>query len=132
MVIADIVAPTNQRFEEAVARGSAELCASVYTDDASILPPNSPKLSGRAAIRQFWQGAIDSGLKRATLKTVGLEVHGDTAFEVGTYQLSISPAGAQSMEDRGKFVVIWKQDADGEWRWAVDIFNSDLPAAGSA
>lgn len=132
MVTAEVIAPTNRQFEQAVAQGSAELCAAVYTEDASVLPPNSPKLTGRRAITQFWQGLLDAGLKSAKLETVALEVHGDTAFEVGTYQLRISPAGAAPMEDRGKFVVIWKREPDGVWRWAVDIFNSDLPAAGGA
>ena len=31
--------------------------------------------------------------------------------------------------DRGKFVEVWKKQADGKWKVVADIFNSDLPAA---
>jgi hypothetical protein len=44
--------------------------------------------------------------------------------EVGKYTLSV--AGGQVV-DRGKYVVIWKQEGD-EWQWHRDIWNSSLPA----
>jgi ketosteroid isomerase-like protein len=31
------------------------------------------------------------------------------------------------VEDRGKYLEIWKRQADGSWKVALDIFNSDLP-----
>jgi ketosteroid isomerase-like protein len=33
------------------------------------------------------------------------------------------------MVDKGKYVEIWKKQPDGSWKCAVDMFNSDLPAA---
>ncbi len=30
------------------------------------------------------------------------------------------------MQDRGKAILIWKQQPDGSWKGAADIFNSDL------
>jgi uncharacterized protein (TIGR02246 family) len=130
MVTAEVIAPTNRQFEDAVAKQDAAGCAAVYTPDASILPPNGPRMSGRAAIEAFWQGILDAGLRDARLETVSLEMHGDTAIELGTYVLNIAAPTGSPVEDRGKFVVIWKRDIDGVWRWAVDIFNSDLSAAG--
>ena len=38
---------TNRQFEAAIARGDAAGCAAVYTEDAKILPPDSPELTGR-------------------------------------------------------------------------------------
>ena len=29
--------------------------------------------------------------------------------------------------DDGKYIEIWKRQADGSWKIAYDIFNSDLP-----
>jgi ketosteroid isomerase-like protein len=36
------------------------------------------------------------------------------------------PAG-KPVTDRGKYVTIWKKQADGSWKVIADIFNSDLP-----
>jgi ketosteroid isomerase-like protein len=41
-------------------------------------------------------------------------------------------AHGQPVNDHGKLVEIWKKQADGKWKVAVDIFNSDLPVAAPA
>jgi uncharacterized protein (TIGR02246 family) len=124
------VTKTNDQLAAALGRGDASGCAAVYTEDAKLLPPNSPLVTGKQAIQAFWQGGIDMGIKGATLQTVELEEHGDTVIEVGTYTLDIQPEGADLMKDQGKYVVIFKRQTDGSWKLATDMFNSDLPAAG--
>ncbi len=39
----------------------------------------------------------------------------------------LGPDG-QKLLERGKWVSVWKHEADGQWRIAVDIFNTDTPA----
>jgi ketosteroid isomerase-like protein len=34
--------------------------------------------------------------------------------------------------DHGKFVEVWKKQADGKWKVVEDIFNSDVPMAAPA
>ena len=36
--------------------------------------------------------------------------------------------GMDPMPDEGSYLEIWKRQADGSWRVAMDVFNSDLPA----
>jgi ketosteroid isomerase-like protein len=36
------------------------------------------------------------------------------------------PKGSPIM-DRGKYVAVWKKQADGSWKVAAESFNSDLP-----
>jgi ketosteroid isomerase-like protein len=67
------------------------------------------------------------GIAEATLKTIELEAHGDTANEIGAYTLR---AGDGGVLDQGKYVVIWKREG-GQWKLHRDIWNSSLPAPGS-
>jgi ketosteroid isomerase-like protein len=122
--VTEAIAAANRGFQEAFARGDAAGAAAVYTEDAEILPPNSETMHGRAVIQGFWQGALDMGIKGATLETVELETYPTGAVEVGKYSLSV--AGGQVV-DHGKFIVIWKQEG-GDWKWHRDIWNSSLPA----
>jgi ketosteroid isomerase-like protein len=59
---------------------------------------------------------------KAALKIVETEKHGDTAIEIGLYELS---SGGQTL-DKGKYVAIWKK-VEGEWKMHRDIWNSNLP-----
>jgi len=72
-------------------------------------------------------GAITQlGLKDAKLSTEELFGSGDIFTEIGSYTLKIQPAEQKPIEDKGKYVVIWKQTADG-WKLHRDIWNSNMP-----
>ena len=48
---------------------------------------------------------------------------------MGMYQLTMKDSQGNPVNDRGKFVEVWKKQADGKWKVEADIFNSDLPVA---
>ena len=58
-----------------------------------------------------------------TLKTIDLEVDGDSACEVGQTTLSLEPPGDQRATANVKYVVVWRRAA-GEWRLHRDIWNA--------
>ena len=109
------------------ARDAAKV-AVLYTDDAVLMPPNMPLVKGRAAIEAWFKAGFDQGFFNLRLSPIRSEVSGDLAYVAGTYVVSAkSPAGA-AIEDRGKYVEVWKRSG-GQWRMVSDIFNSDLPPA---
>jgi ketosteroid isomerase-like protein len=113
----------NSEFAAAMNRGDVAAAVRVYTEDAQLLPPNSPAVNGRTNIQGFWEGAAQAlGIKQVSIHTVSVEFIDDTAIEQGEYTLELA-AG----EDEGKFIVVWKRQPDDSWKWQVDIFNSDLP-----
>jgi uncharacterized protein (TIGR02246 family) len=116
----------NRRFEEALEQGDAATVGSVYTDDAVLLPPNGPMTNGRDAITKFWQGVMDMGVRGIELNTLSLVEDGDdAAHEIGTASLAIKPEGGEPTTDIVKYVVVWRREAAGEWKMAVDIWNGD-------
>ncbi len=114
----------NQRLSQAVQDGDAAAAAALYTEDGKFLAPNADFFSGRDAIQGFFQGAIDGGIKGLNLTTLELEIQGDSAHEVGTYEL-VADGGV--VADSGKFIVIWKR-VDGSWRLHRDMINTSRPA----
>ena len=118
---------TNRQFEEAIARGDAAACAAVYTDDAKVLPPDSPALTGKQAAQGLWQSIIDMGVKGISLQTLELEEMGDRAVERGAATIDIQGEGGQTMQASAKFIVLWRRPADGAWKWHWDCFHFDAP-----
>ncbi len=118
------IAVVNEKLSAAIASGDAAAAAALYTEDGCFLASNMDFLRGRAAIQQFLQGILDMGVKELKLETLELETFGDTAVQVGTYEL-LAEGGAQA--DSGKFIVIWK-NIDGQWQLHRDMINTNLPA----
>ena len=116
----------NAKFGAAWGKKDAAALTALYTTTAILLPPNGVSSTGSQAILEFWKSALPGAPAVGTLTTVEVESHGDTAHEVGTYQLSLADG---KVADKGKYVVIWKREG-GQWKLHRDIWNSDVPAAG--
>jgi len=119
------IAAANRKFMETFAGRDAAGLAALYTADGQLMPSNSDFVKGTAAIEQFWNGAMGMGIRSAELETAELETHGDTAIEVGRYALA---GDGDQVLDRGKYLVVWKNDG-GAWKLHRDIWTSSVPPA---
>lgn len=117
----------NLRFSEGFPKGDASITASVYTEDAVICPPDSEMIRGKKAIEEFWDGVMKMGAKEAVLTTVELCGSEDTLHELGKGVLKIQPEGQEPIEQKVKYVVVWKRTEDG-WKYQWDIWNNTPPA----
>jgi ketosteroid isomerase-like protein len=95
------------------------LVEAFYAEDAHVLPPNHPLVSGRSQIRHFFQGLLEAGVGALSAETVQIDVSGDLAYCMGTYAFE-KPA-----YDRGKFLEVYRRQADGSWKMGADMFSSD-------
>ena len=118
----------NVRFGEAVRSADAAALASLYTEDARILPPNSEMIQGREGIEAYWGGGFQMGIKDIVLTAVDVIGMGDMVCEIGKAVVAIQPEGMDAIEDIAKYLVVWKKDVDGTWKLHVDIWNTSLPA----
>lgn len=121
------------RYEQAALAGDTETLVSLYTDDAILLPAGMPKSQGIDAIRTAYQQMYATGAPTAfslEQSTIVVSESVDLAYEVGTFSMSFAGPEGQSVTDTGKYVAIWEPTATGDWKIAVDIWNSDaMPGA---
>jgi uncharacterized protein (TIGR02246 family) len=115
----------NAKFGAAWGKKDAAAITALYTANATLLPPNAARATGPQAILEFWKAGLAGAPPVGKLTTVEVEAHGDTAHEVGTYELSTADG---KVIDKGKYVVVWKREG-GQWKLHRDIWNSDMPAA---
>lgn len=111
----------NENFMNLFNAGDIDKFASVYTDDARLLPPNGQIVTGRNNIKTFWKGMMEAGIK-PVLKTDSAHRYGKTVIEEGTVAIH---AGDQVV-DQVKYIVIWKK-VNGVWKMHQDIWNSNNP-----
>ncbi len=111
-----------------------ERMMSFFTDDASELPPNAPVATGKAAIRTLWSQLFATpGFAISWQPTkAGVSRGGDLGYTIGTYELAMTDPTGKPVNDRGKYVTVWKKQKNGTWKVVADIFNSNLPAPAAA
>ena len=124
--LAQALAETRATFVAALGRADSEALAALYTADATLLPPAAAPISGREAIRRFWQAGLDAGIVAIRLEAARLDHDTRLAYELGSYELRLEPAASKTIVDRGNYVLVHSRQDDGSWRRRVEIFT---PAA---
>jgi ketosteroid isomerase-like protein len=114
----------------AIAAKQIDATVSSYDEQASILMPNAPIMTGREDIRKAWEQMFAIPGFNLAPKTTRIEVarSGDLAYAQGTYEFAANDPQGKPINDHGKFVVVWKKQTDGAWKIVADIWNSDTPA----
>lgn len=122
----------NGRFIEALKRGDSTGAAMNYAEDAILMQPNEPAVRGRPAIVKHYGASVNAGtLTYEQATTEDVMVRDDLAVETGSFTFTMKPTGpkaAKEVSGKGKYLTVWKKQADGSWKIVRDISNSDLPA----
>jgi ketosteroid isomerase-like protein len=120
----------NARYSNGVIQGDTAAIAGLYTDDAIVMAANVPVARGHDAIAKNIAGLIAAMKVSAfKLETQDVILSGDYAIETGAYEVTGVPAKAtKPVHTVGKYLVLWKKQADGSYKILRDVANSDAPA----
>jgi uncharacterized protein (TIGR02246 family) len=105
--------------------------ATFYADDATVMIPNEPAFKGMKDIQAVWTPMMQDPSFKLSFTTDKVEVSGILGYTQGAYSLTTTARNGKPFEDKGKYLTVWKKQADGSWKALEHIFNSDLPPAGS-
>ncbi|MGH9777443.1 MAG: YybH family protein [Candidatus Acidiferrales bacterium] len=102
---------------------------SFYAGDATMFPIAAPVASGKQAIRTAWAHVLAIPNFRLTWRMTKIEVSraGDLAYAQGTSEATFDDDKGQPVTEIGKWVVVWKKQADATWEIVADISNTDSP-----
>jgi ketosteroid isomerase-like protein len=123
----------DDEWSKAAGARDVEKTISYYSDDAVVMPPNIPTLTGKEPIRSLWKSMLDSPSFSGGWKVTKVEVarSGDLAYVSGSYEFNEKDDSGKPITDKGKYLEIWKKQTDGSWKCIVDMFNSDMPSGGA-
>jgi ketosteroid isomerase-like protein len=119
------------QWSKAAAARDVDKTVSYYTKDAIVMPPNGPRATTLEAVRNIWKDLLTSPGIAVSWNTMTVEIarSGELGYLTGSYELTMNDAGGKPVTDRGKYLEVWKKQADGSWKCVADIWNSDLPAS---
>ncbi len=108
--------------------GDADTWIKLWDDKGVQMPPGAPANVGKATILQGIRGAFEAyDYRDFVINNEEVEVLGDFGFARGTYSTLLVPkAGGEHIPIDGKYLTIFKKQADGTWKIYRDAFNSNV------
>jgi len=117
-------------YTEAFKAGSAEGIANLYEENGVSLTNMQPTANGRDAILKMQKASFD----QMTMSDVSITpeetlLMGDWALDRASFKgtATMKTAGAAPMPVGGRYFVILHRQADGSWKAARDMDNTDTP-----
>jgi uncharacterized protein (TIGR02246 family) len=123
----------DRAFAKATAERRLEGWLEFFAEDGAMFPAGSAIAKGEEQIRTLMGPVFEEESYSLTWEPDGSEVSlgGDLGYTHGTYRSEVTePEGTKSVST-GKYVTIWRKQADGQWRVVVDIGNQDPPTTES-
>ena len=125
----DAIQARNKEWSAAYLAGDAAGVANLYTEDAAQVQATGDWIRGRDAIAKGMQAHFDTVTVTAREDiTEEVTPAGDYVVEVGHYSYQgTTKAGNKPVGAAGRYMVLWRKDADGTWRLLRDMGN-EAPA----
>ena len=119
------ITAVDQTWEKAYNGRDADTIASLYDENAILLPPGAPAVKGRAAIKAFFVKDVAASAKDGITFVLGPNpqsgVSGDMGWASGSY---VAKDKSGSTVDAGKYLSVSRKK-DGKWVYVRDTWNSD-------
>lgn len=104
-----------------------ERILSFWTDDAVVLAPGLPPITGKTALRQYVEASTQIPGFHISWTSTDVTFSPDRQLAYLFSQNAVTMNGPEGRPEstKGRAVTIWRLEADGEWRCAVDIWNAE-------
>ena len=118
----------HEQWLAAMRAGDAEALGRLVTDDVILMPPHQQSVVGRQGVIDWFGGVAKQARTTAiTMTRREVTVAGDVAIEEGSFLWEMAPTGGGSpIKDHGRVLATWKQQPDGSWKVAQNMWNSTL------
>ena len=123
----EAVAQARQAWAAAMLEGDLPALAEMYTAEVVVMPADEPTVVGKEAVDAWYQtfhGNID--ITAWSIPADVIEIEGDAAIVRGRGTGTIVPGGAGPVPLDFKFVEVWRKQTDGNWKWSLAIWNSNV------
>jgi ketosteroid isomerase-like protein len=111
---------------------NADSIATYWTDDARVISPGQPVVSGKRAIREMVAGMMKiPGFRIGwTPDSAVVARSGDLGYTYGANEVTAPDSAGKLVTTRGRYLTVWRKETDGRWRCVEDI-ASPSPTAGA-
>lgn len=127
-----VLMDADRAFAAAVANGGTDAWVSWFATDGAQIVPDAGEIRGSDAIRKL-MAPLDDPANKLTWTPLRADIaaSGDLGWTTGTYVSTTTLPDGTTTERDGRYVTIWRKQADGSWKVVMDLGNpTERPAGG--
>ena len=111
---------------EAFNQSDAAAIAVHFTEDAVLMAPGVEAMTGREAVRDYYQSIFDQYEPELESRYLEIKVEGDLAYGRGIATVTLKPVGgSETTVSTSKYMNILQRQPDGTWKTTHDIWNGN-------
>jgi ketosteroid isomerase-like protein len=115
----------SREWSASIPTASIDSVMSLWAEDAVMLPPGSPPLEGKAAIRSYVEAAGQVPGFQISWEPVSVHIaaSGDMGYMIERNTITVNDSLGNPVTTHNKVVTVWRKDAAGNWKNVVDMWN---------
>jgi len=122
---------TDREFAAAsVQHGAAEAFRLYLDEDATMFSGGRHPVHGRDSIYEIMRPGDEGYALEWTPRAADVARSGEMGWTWGEYTVTAKGDNGEESMSWGKYVNVWKKNADGEWKVVADIGNDSPPPVG--
>ncbi|MFK8041096.1 serine hydrolase [Congregibacter sp.] len=122
-----IIQSRNNEYEAAFKAQDLPALLALHTDDVVFMSSHRERVVGITNLKASLEGELSLGESSIRLTTEEVTHSGEFALEVGRYELGLAADTDEPISDAGDYLVLWRQNAEGEWLIYRDVTTSTRP-----
>ncbi len=119
-----VLMEADRAFARDVAAGGSAEWASWFAEDGAMIQPMVGEVQGHARIQEVMAGLDQPGFSLSwDPLRADIAASGDLGWTTGVYASEVVGLTGDTIRDRGRYVSIWRLQADSSWRVVMDLGN---------
>jgi len=119
-----VLMEADRAFAAAVAAGGTEAWVSWFAEDGAQIQPGQGEIRGRDAIRELMAGLDDPNFSLTwEPRRSDIATSGELGWTTGSYVSRGVGKDGELRQVQGRYVTIWRKQADGSWKVVMDLGN---------
>jgi len=113
---------------QAIAAKDLDKACAFYADDAALFMPDAHVFNGMSAIKAALKPLVADKNFSFTISSEKVDVakSGDLGYGYGAYTMTMTaPRTKKVLTEKGRYVTVYKKQADGGWKAVVDMDSED-------
>jgi uncharacterized protein (TIGR02246 family) len=124
--VSSAAARLGQLYDSNYAAKNANAMAQLYAEDGTLVSPGGKIITGRAALREYYEQRFGSGAKEHHIHVIEAGAQGNGGFSIADFSVQVPSGDGTFHQESGHIMAVYVKSADG-WHFRA-VEPSTVPA----